>query len=279
MSIPHLTKELIARVDRFSARFHAARMSALAALPGNPFGVELRFFGAGDGVACKVRHRILRGKNRILAFTAEDLPLLDDLLAFYRRDGLPFLFFVPHGQTTETLFKALTAAGMWSSGESAVPFLVPDGRADDMAPPTSPDILVRLSGLEEKKLYLDLFQQAFQHRDERDPEYRAFQWGEDTLPQSPRYVAEINGVPVGFASFPIVDGVGFFGTGGVLPAYRGRGLQMALIRRRIADAPTLGCNLILAGGMPGTTTYRNFERAGLRLCPTGSAWRAVTKTA
>lgn len=58
----------------------------------------------------------------------------------------------------------------------------------------------------------------------------------------------------GFAACPTIDGVGLFGTAGVLPEYRGRGVQTALIRRRIADAPTLGCNLILAGGSYDTTT-------------------------
>jgi ribosomal protein S18 acetylase RimI-like enzyme len=36
------------------------------------------------------------------------------------------------------------------------------------------------------------------------------------------------------ASFAIVDGVGYFGTGGVLPVFRRRGVQTALISRRLA---------------------------------------------
>jgi len=143
-------------------------------------------------------------------------------------------------------------------------------------PAVSTEVLVRRSGPEEKDLYLDLFQQAFADREENAPEYRAFQWAEDTLPGSVRYVAEIEGQPVAMASFPIVNGVGFFGTAGVLPAYRGRGIQSALIRQRIADAAGLGCDLILGGGSPGTTYYRNFERAGLRLVPTGTVWKEIS---
>ena len=272
MTTFHVTPELIARADRFGARFNAARMGALASLPGNPFGAEVTLFGTGDGVACKIRHPLLRGKNRIYGFGPDDADFLDGLLAFYQADGLRCALFVPHGHMTQPLFRRLVEAGLWTAGSGAVPAIVPSARIGDDAPPTPPEIRARPSGPEEKELYLDLFQKAFFDRGEKDPEYRAFQWAEDSLPGGARYIAEIGGEPAGMASFPIVDGVGYFGAGGVLPAYRRRGVQMALIRRRIEDAPSLGCDLILGGGSPGTTYFRNFERAGLCLVPTGPAW-------
>lgn len=276
MPVLRLTSDLIARVDRWSARFNAARLGALADIPGNPYGAEARPFGNGLGVACKVRHPLLRGKNRIYGVCPEDVGLLDDLLHFYHRDGLSLALFVAQGQMTQALFERLTHAGLWSAGSGTVPTIVPDGRADVALPP---GVLVRPSGTDEKELYLDLFQQAFDDRSERDPEYRAFQWAEDALPGGARYIAELDGQPVGMASFPVLDGIGFLGTAGVLREFRGRGIQTALIRRRLADAPCLGCDLVLVGGSPGSTTYRNFERAGLRLIPTGMSWgeRAAEK--
>ena len=271
MLAAHLTPHLIARAERFQARFHAARMGALADLPGNPFGVEICPFG--DGVACKIRHPLLRGKNRIHGFGVADMDALDDLLHFYREDGLPYSLTVVQGGMTEALFTHLTAAPLWSAGSGTVPVIVPDGRADDDA---LPGVTIRRSGPEEKELYLDLFQQAFAGRDEADPAYRAIQWAEDALPGGARYIAESDGRPVGMASFPITDGVGYFGTGGVLPECRRRGIQTALIRRRLADALALGCDLVLGGGSMGTATYRNFEGAGLRLIPTGMHWTNIS---
>lgn len=268
----HLTPQLIARAECFQARFHVARMGALADLPGNPFGVEARPFGSGFGVACKIRHPLLRGKSRMHGLGAADVDSLDGLLRFYREDGLPCSLLVRHGDMTEALFARLTSAGLWSAGNGTVPAIVPDGRADEDMPP---DVTVRRSGPGEKELYLDLFQEAFAGRDEADPEYRPIQWAEDALPGGARYIAEVKGKPVGMASFPVVDGVGYFGTASVLPAYRRRGIQMALICRRLSDAPGLGCDLTLGGGSMDTTTYRNFERAGLRLLPMGVSWSAV----
>ncbi len=277
MSTPHLTTQQIARAERFQACFHAARMGALAALPGNPFGVEVRPFGAGFGVACKIRHPMLRSKNRIHGFGAEDLDGLDDLLRFYQADGLPCSLSVLHGEMTEALFARLASVGLWSAGNGTVPAIVPDGCAAANVPPS---VTIRHSGPKEKELYLDLFQQAFADRGEAAPEYRAIQWAEDALPGGARYIAEAGGKPVGMASFPILDGVGYFGPGGVLPEYQRRGIQTAMIRRRLADAPRLGCDLALGGGSMNTTTYRNFERAGLRLIPMGMHWatRADRKT-
>lgn len=269
MPIPHLTKDLIARLERFNAEFHAARMGAAAAVSGNPFGIQVRRFGE-DVVAVKVRSPLLRGKNRSGGITPETLDVLPELIDFYRSENLPFSLSIPYGRMTREMFDRLTAAGMRSAGSGAAPVLAPAG---ETFPEDGSGIVVRPSPLEERELYLDLFQRAFGHRaGESAPEYRAFQWAEDSLPGGARYIAEIDGTPVGMASFPIVQGVGFFGTAGVLPEYRGRGVQTALIRRRIRDAPGLGCDLVVGGGSMGETTYRNFERAGLRLIPTGMNW-------
>ena len=51
---------------------------------------------------------------------------------------------------------------------------------------------------------MDLFQSAFVGREESALEYRAFQWAEDALPGSVRSVTEIEGKPVGMASFPLL---------------------------------------------------------------------------
>jgi GNAT superfamily N-acetyltransferase len=264
-SLIPLTPEVIARVERFHAEFGAARMEAARDIPGNPFGVEMRTFGAS--VATKVASPLLRGKNRILGFHPADAPLLPEMLAWFRADNLPCSLSVPYGQMTPPLFRQLTDAGMWSGGSGTVPVASPRP-----TPALPTDLTIRPSEAPEKELYLRLFREAFAGRDEENPEYAPFQWAEDSLRGAVRYVAEIGGVPVGMASFIVRGGVGFLGTAGVLPAFRGRGVQRALIERRLSDAPALSANLIVAGGSPFTTTYRNFERAGFLRIPLGMGW-------
>ncbi len=267
MTTLHITPDLIAQANRFGTQFNTARFGSVAALPDNPFGVEMRHLG--DGVAVKVCHPLLRDKNRVYGFQASDLSVLGELLAWYRADSLACTFHVPPGAVSRELFQGLTDAGLWSPGSGTVPAVVLN--AGEMPP--VPEITVRVSDPEEKDLYLDLFQQSFADWPEQEPEYRAFQWAEDSLAGGARYIAEIAGQPVGMASFPVVDGIGYFGAAGVLPEHRRRGVQSALIRQRLHDASSLGCSLVVGGGSPGTTTFRNQERAGLRLIPAGSVWR------
>lgn len=170
MAVLHASAELIAQVDRFGAQFNAARFGAAAALPGNPFGAEVQHFGDG-GIAVKVRHPLLRGKNRVYGFRADDLGLLEELLAWYKADGLACTLHVPAGQMTRALFRGLTDAGFWSQGIGTTLVFVPDERE----PAPAPEITVRRSSPEEKNLYLDLFQQSFAAWPEQEPEYRAFQ--------------------------------------------------------------------------------------------------------
>jgi GNAT superfamily N-acetyltransferase len=46
---------------------------------------------------------------------------------------------------------------------------------------------------------------------------------------------------------------------------RGRGLHSALIASRLAHARDLGCDLAMASVLPGSTSHRNYERAGFQL--------------
>ncbi len=56
----------------------------------------------------------------------------------------------------------------------------------------------------------------------------------------------------------------FFGDATLVPA-RGHGLQVALIRQRLRRAAELGCDLATASVVPGSSSHRNYERAGFQL--------------
>jgi GNAT superfamily N-acetyltransferase len=50
----------------------------------------------------------------------------------------------------------------------------------------------------------------------------------------------------------------------VLPAHRGRGLQVELVRARLAWATAQGCDLAASATEPGTASQRTLERCGFR---------------
>ncbi len=89
-----------------------------------------------------------------------------------------------------------------------------------------------------------------------------------------RYVAEVDGRAVAAASLHTHHGLGWMRAGSVLPAYRGRGLQRALIAQRADAAARLGCDLVGASAVEGGVSARNLETLGFRRTGTRRSYRA-----
>jgi GNAT superfamily N-acetyltransferase len=74
--------------------------------------------------------------------------------------------------------------------------------------------------------------------------------------------AEVDGVAAGGGALLVADGIGYFFAASTLPAYRGRGVQTALLAARLALAAEAGCDLGYMVTDAGSASQRNFERAG-----------------
>ncbi|AFE05321.1 acetyltransferase [Corallococcus coralloides DSM 2259] len=84
-------------------------------------------------------------------------------------------------------------------------------------------------------------------------------------PGSDSYVAWIDGVAAGAGSCEVGDGLtSLFGTS-VLPAYRRRGVQQALIAARLARGLEKGSDLAAIMSSPGIPTERNAMRLGFQM--------------
>ena len=88
-----------------------------------------------------------------------------------------------------------------------------------------------------------------------------------TLPDSLNFLARVDGEPAGGGMGAIVREAGIaalFGTATV-PEFRERGVQTALINRRLWEAAQQGCEYAVVSTMPGSGSQRNMERRGFRL--------------
>jgi GNAT superfamily N-acetyltransferase len=74
-----------------------------------------------------------------------------------------------------------------------------------------------------------------------------------------------DGDPVGGAAMGIHEDVAVFCGDATLAAARGKGWQSLLIRERLAAAQRQGCSLAMVSVLPGSTSHRNYERAGFQL--------------
>jgi GNAT superfamily N-acetyltransferase len=82
------------------------------------------------------------------------------------------------------------------------------------------------------------------------------------VPDAWGFFAFADGEPAGGAMLGVVDGVALLSGDGVLPRFRGRGLQKALIAARLAFAQARGCDVACASTAPGTASHRAYESSG-----------------
>jgi GNAT superfamily N-acetyltransferase len=80
-----------------------------------------------------------------------------------------------------------------------------------------------------------------------------------------RYLALIDGVPVGTGALRISDGVAYFAGTATLAQHRRRGVQTALITSRLAIARSAGCDIATVTTGPGTRSQQNVQRRGFDL--------------
>ena len=88
------------------------------------------------------------------------------------------------------------------------------------------------------------------------------------LPMFDGLVARVGGEVVGGAGSDSSHGItSLFGTS-VLPAYRRRGIQQALIQARLLHGRGRGCPLATIQSRPGSATERNAARLGFHVAYT-----------
>ena len=79
------------------------------------------------------------------------------------------------------------------------------------------------------------------------------------------YLAHLDGDAAGCGSVIPESGLGWIGGATTVPAYRRRGVQGALIRRRMTAAYESGCDLAVVTALPSSDSARNVARLGFTL--------------
>lgn len=108
-----------------------------------------------------------------------------------------------------------------------------------------------------------LMARAFFSRDEVTAEEAAL--GVPFAAQAQTYVAEVDGLPVATGAMWLDGDIAFLMTDGTLPAFRGRGLQQALIQRRLIDAMAAGARVAMASTLVNSGSQANYVRQGFRV--------------
>jgi GNAT superfamily N-acetyltransferase len=85
------------------------------------------------------------------------------------------------------------------------------------------------------------------------------------IPGFRAYLARVGAAAAGGGGLRINEGIAQLCGASTLPTFRRRGIQAALLRRRLRDARSAGCDLGIMTAQPGSKSHFNAQRQGFAL--------------
>jgi len=256
-----LNRPLAHRIEAAEAATYQSIQQALAEIPGNPWGAEWRQFG--QAVALSVRHFASHStlSNRVMCAGPGDEEDLARAIAFLAERITRVRVDISPLHSNPAFLDHLQGLGFRIGGFQVA--LFGEARAERHALPTGVEIRRVESDADAAQVAaiypvgFDLPAWEDYSRDQIHALWRRPEWRV--------YLALVDGQPAGMATLHMANGVGCLESACTLPAFRGRGIQTALIRQRMADAAEAGCDLIVTQTGNGTISQNNMERLGLRI--------------
>jgi ribosomal protein S18 acetylase RimI-like enzyme len=256
--------EVLRRTLATDISYTVSRMKVLERIPGNPIGIAFRWF---DESAAALMAR-LPALCRVVGLRPGHEHHIEPLVRWYaEHDIKPTFEFIP-GQYDQSLGRELTRLGFYQSSFHAS--LIGKPKADGYA--SHGEAIELVATAEAMEDYLTAYVAGWSI-----PEKHHAQFKSNVRPWIEQagwslYLARVDGRPVAAATLYVKDGVGYLADSATDPSFRCRGLQIALLRRRIRDAGLAGADFVFSGAEPFSSSHRNMERVGLRLQFTRAKW-------
>ncbi|WP_221090918.1 GNAT family N-acetyltransferase [Deinococcus aquaedulcis] len=208
--------------------------------------------------------------NRVTGFTEQDLPYLTAIDDFFKQADVPLRVETLPSHFTSRVGQALAQLGLVVTGHDA---------AFAGHPFAGLSVDAWSSVIEIQHAMHDPDLEQYLHTRQA-----AFEWpalAPDMLPahlvrlKQPgqfHFTARINGNLAGAGTLYVQGSTGYLALAGTLPAFRGQGVQQALLRARVHQAAQLGCDLVVGMTGVGEGSGRNMQRLGLGLLQIRSIW-------
>lgn len=187
--------------------------------------------------------------------------LVDQIIAFYAPDSLAFAVNVSPVAQPSYLSRWLTDRGFVHDTNTAI--VIRDVRDPDVV---TTSINIRSIDSSDASVFADILVNAFP----LPPFFAAWLAATVGHPHWRHYLAYENDRAVAAASLFIHQQTAVLNWSATLESHRRRGVQRALIARRIRDAHTLGCTLVTSDTDEDTDkepswSYRNLLKSGFKL--------------
>jgi hypothetical protein len=255
--------DLVRLTVETEAAYTLSRLKVLERLPGNPVDVAYRLIEGGP-VALMARY--LPDFNSVVGLRAGQERHIEPLVAWYRERGVRGRFEVVPGLANAAVSQELARLGYFQSGFHVSVIRepgVPERAPADIAIEQVKDAAVL-------EVFLETHAAGWKIPDPQGFKANVRGWlGE---PGWSLYLARFAGKPAATGILYVRDKVGYCADAATVPAFRGNGLQAALLRRRIVDAGAAGVDFVCSGAAYLSTSHRNMERAGMRVQFVRALW-------
>lgn len=261
---PFMTAELAERIEKHASEANLSRVVGIQKLQGNPLRVEFRSFE-------QVKAFVVHGApylelHRAVNTGPGDEAYLREILDWFHEQGTSCEFDISPFRYSDELLHKLAETGFYQHSFLTVLYGIPEDHQLDL--PVG--VTVREFPDEEAGEFARLCVAI-----DNIPEPDWPLWTQVVQAQFTgwrKYIAYVGGNPAAHAALWIQNFVGVMMYATTHPEYRGYGCQVALLRRRVADAGAAQCDLVVSSANPGTISQRNQERAGLRTAYNKALW-------
>ena len=262
------------RVAAVIAHAHATWLDLLAADRGNPLEVEVRRPRPDLVATIAAAVPEVVWMHHVAGIGPGDAPLVADLAAWAAEHGCPLRFEVAPAPDFAPLGRALVDAGAVPSSFADVHFRWLDGSP---VPVSAPGLEVRL--VEPGSPDAERFANVLLEGHEVTPDAHAAHWrAAARFAEQPGYrcyLATVEDVAAGGGVLTIDEPsrTAYLANASTRPTMRRRGVQQALVARRLADAAAAGCDLAVTLTEPEGASHRTMERTGFQVLHTCTNWQ------
>lgn len=244
-----------------------SRINTIHLLPGNPMGAER--IVRGNTHAFAVKHIPGPAFNTVRGLNENDLYYLDEIFSFYEQLSIDFRVEVTPLNSSEHLLRKLSDKGYYQSGFHTS-FLSSEPKISNDS--MFHDIEVRSLKKDEFDLFAAIYVNAFGLPSFIQDGIKQNNQILYDVPGWEFYLALRHNVPVGIGVLYVEEELATLAAAATLPAFRGMGVQRALLRRRMEKAFEKGAKYVTSEATFGSASHRNMEREGLKMAYTKAIW-------
>lgn len=263
-----MKKELAERLEISEIDTLSSRLTEIQKIDGNPMKVEIQKFG--NATAFSAKNIPGPSFNTVKGLKEGDEKQIQKIIHFYKQKDIPIRFELTPAHTSSNLLTCLSDAGFYHNDFHST--LYNSCFVEDKCSVINEKITIRELEEQEFDIFAEIYINGFQM-----PQFlkSGVAQNNQILHKSENwtfYLASYNDEPAGVGVLFIKDRIATLAAAATLPNLRSKGIQSALIKKRIYQAYLQECDLVVGQAKFGSTSQNNMERAGLGIAYTKAIW-------